>query len=506
MPDDPPTLEIHGGTCLAVFAFEVGAAIDLDQAEQRWRAGGQRESIRHSRRAPPHFEFKPAPLRLDLGPAPLQVAGRAVASVDAVLFDFGALSVAYALPLAGPIEGLLPLALELTEAPTLTADARARAQDLLAALGPAVRRPELADVVEDYAIFQITAHTIGGGATLAEWLAANRALLARILRAESASLSRQEVDDALAHGLSYADGDAVFVDWNAALLFDPHPQEVTAALEFVNVELLEMRHLDDLLDAALEETYALLDLGRARRPHQRDARPHLGPRARRRHALRGRQQRAQAARRPVPGAALPRRLPALPPARLGPEHPAQAAHARRHLPEAGRPPHQPPHGGPRVDHHRPDRLRGRRTRSGASGGSERELGASEPGRMLIRSPGNAAPANDTRCASSSSTRTSTRRWGSTTAWPRSRPCLKQAGHETRLVNLNENLPPVPTREDVLALVREWRPGLIAFSCLTQQYRGGARARALPARSGRAEGVALPPLIVGGIHPTMVPRR
>jgi hypothetical protein len=160
----------------------------------------------------------------------------------------------------------LPLALELTEAPTLTADARARAQDLLAALGPAVRRPELADVVEDYAIFQITAHTIGGGATLAEWLAANRALLARILRAESASLSRQEVDDALAQGLSYADGDAVFVDWNAALLFDPHPQEVTAALEFVNVELLEMRHLDDLLDAALEETYALLDLGRARRP------------------------------------------------------------------------------------------------------------------------------------------------------------------------------------------------------------------------------------------------
>lgn len=271
MAESPSTLEVQGGTCLAVFAFDVGAAIDLDQAEQRWRAGRQRESIRHSRRAPPHFEFKPAPLRLDLDPSPLVVGGRTVAAADAVLFDFGALSVAYALPIAGPIEGLLALAVELFESPTLTADARARAEGLLAALGPAVRRPALADVVEDYTIFQITAYAAGGAsaeddAGLAPWLAANRPLLARILRAERGALARQEVDDALAHGLSYTEGDAVFVDWNAALLFDPHPQEVTAALEFANVELLEMRHLDDRLDEALEETYALLDLARRRRP------------------------------------------------------------------------------------------------------------------------------------------------------------------------------------------------------------------------------------------------
>jgi len=83
-------------------------------------------------------------------------------------------------------------------------------------------------------------------------------------------------------------------------------------------------------------------------------------------------------------------------------------------------------------------------------------------------------------------------------------CLKRAGHETRLVNLNENLPPVPSREDVLALVRDWRPGLVAFSCLTQQYRAAldlARwLRAETARNGRE----LPPLVVGGVHPTMVP--
>ena len=78
-------------------------------------------------------------------------------------------------------------------------------------------------------------------------------------------------------------------------------------------------------------------------------------------------------------------------------------------------------------------------------------------------------------------------------------CLKRDGHETRLVNLNENLPPVPTNEEILGIVRDWKPGLIAFSCLTQQYRP-----ALELARWLRDQADLPPMIVGGIHPTMVP--
>ena len=61
--------------------------------------------------------------------------------------------------------------------------------------------------------------------------------------------------------------------------------------------------------------------------------------------------------------------------------------------------------------------------------------------------------------------------------------LKEDGHETRMINLNENLPPVPTEEDVLRAVREWKPGMIAFSCLTMQYQSAVElARFLRARS------------------------
>ncbi len=82
--------------------------------------------------------------------------------------------------------------------------------------------------------------------------------------------------------------------------------------------------------------------------------------------------------------------------------------------------------------------------------------------------------------------------------------LKLAGHETRLVNLNENLPPVPSRDDVYALVRGWGPGAIGFSCLTQQYAAAVELASWLRERAAGDGVTLPPLVVGGIHPTMVP--
>jgi radical SAM superfamily enzyme YgiQ (UPF0313 family) len=82
--------------------------------------------------------------------------------------------------------------------------------------------------------------------------------------------------------------------------------------------------------------------------------------------------------------------------------------------------------------------------------------------------------------------------------------LKRAGHETRLVNLNENLPPVPTDDEIVRIVREWGPGVIGFSCLTMQYPEAVRIARLLRAAARSEGFALPPLVVGGVHPTMVP--
>ena len=82
--------------------------------------------------------------------------------------------------------------------------------------------------------------------------------------------------------------------------------------------------------------------------------------------------------------------------------------------------------------------------------------------------------------------------------------LREAGHETRLVNLNEKLPPVPTPEDLANEIRAWAPGMVAFSCITQQYPKARELAAFLREEARRGDLELPPLVVGGIHPTLVP--
>ncbi len=76
-------------------------------------------------------------------------------------------------------------------------------------------------------------------------------------------------------------------------------------------------------------------------------------------------------------------------------------------------------------------------------------------------------------------------------------CLKARGHETGLINVNEALYAVPGDAEIVEQVRAWRPGFVAFSVMSQQYRYALRL----ARAIRA---AMPevPIGIGGVHAIM----
>ncbi len=257
-------VQIERGTCFAFFAYDIGLAIDLDEAQRRIAAGMQRGSIQHKRRAPYYFEYQPPPLRVTQTVEPLTLAGqRTDSTVEAVLFDFGVVSVVYSIPLHGPLSDLLLLSDDLYHNPQLLEQSRRVVESLLASIKPAVSKPLISDLVEDYAIHQI--ETLGGEADLGRLIADHRLLLAQILRAERTPLSPQEIDDALACQISFGPDDRTIIDWNAAVLFDRDANDVRAVLEFANVELLEARYLDDRLDAAMAEAYEVLFKRRRRR-------------------------------------------------------------------------------------------------------------------------------------------------------------------------------------------------------------------------------------------------
>ncbi len=252
-PTSAPVPKILSGSCSALFAYDIGLAIDLDRAAALFASGeATRTTIKKSRRTPEQLDYHPPPLRVTLPCDPIAI-GRwsSNAVVELTLFDFGAVSVEYVIPLSGDLSDARDLADALFEHPALLEDSRKRVEALNRAIDGAVRSPELSEFVEDFHIFHIAECDRPG----AEIVQTHRQLLAQILRSEREVLSDEEVTDALSHRISYAQTDAALVDFNGAILFDDDAADSIAILEFANVELLEMRHLDERLDQSLVDAY-----------------------------------------------------------------------------------------------------------------------------------------------------------------------------------------------------------------------------------------------------------
>jgi len=273
--DDPCIVR---GTSYLMLAMDVAFAVDLDLAQAilargvvdgAGRAGQavagastpERVQLPHGRKSPPYFEFKPAPLRVTLPGAPIRLgmgdSEPCVATegpVEVVIFDFGAVSLTYRVPIGGPLSGLVGVGELLVDNPVIVADAAARVRQLLALIGPALTRASVEGGVEDYLVHHVQA--LEGYAAPGHVQETHGPLLARILRAEREEMSRQEMSEALEARASYRPGDAALIDWYAAVVLDSEGEDVRAVLEFANVEALEMRLLDDRLDADLEKAYA----------------------------------------------------------------------------------------------------------------------------------------------------------------------------------------------------------------------------------------------------------
>ncbi len=240
-----------------MFVFEVAQAIDLDQAERSIGGGSERQTFRHRGRATLFFQYRPAPLRVSQERSPIAIGSWATDPVvDLVLYDFGAASVAYHIPVQGGLTELSAATVALRDSRLLKVDARGRVEALLRSLGSAVQKPRVSDFSEDYTI--VGMRELPSGATAAAFCEAHAEAITRILRPDSGRPSAEEIHNATDVRISFGPTDLTIVDWDAAFVLDPDPEDVRAVLEFANVQLLEMRWLDLQLDDAIEGSYLLL--------------------------------------------------------------------------------------------------------------------------------------------------------------------------------------------------------------------------------------------------------
>lgn len=244
------------GQVVAMFAFDVGYEVSLERLSAMM-ATTPIQPLSRKKQTPTYLQYTKPPQILHLGLATGHFASPG--SIQATVFDFGAVSISYRWNLTATE------AVSLDELPQLSHDlyglnleahAKEQVEALMLKIEGAIVRPRLAELMEDYYLFIV--EKLNEPLTAEELIAKHHAELAQTLRFEKQKLSPMQQDEALAQRISYYEHDVTLVDWNAAVIYDPDYEDTANVLELLNVELLEARYIDRQLDKRIAEYGSLV--------------------------------------------------------------------------------------------------------------------------------------------------------------------------------------------------------------------------------------------------------
>jgi hypothetical protein len=246
---------------------DVGYEVDLERDIQALAASAP------ERKAPTRTEAQAIrianpPVTLALPSERVTLGGLELeARVSAQVFEFAVVSLR--LQLALPRDLTWEALADFSRRVDLLSEARPVLDRALAHLmehlAPAVVRPELAPVAEDYVVFRVDAMRGPGGAPAPPGCLRDEDLVP-ILLGEEKPLSEDARRELLPRRFSYYQDDLAILTWNGALVIEPAREDadVEYVLEFANAQLLELRVYDELLDRELPKLYTRIASLRAR--------------------------------------------------------------------------------------------------------------------------------------------------------------------------------------------------------------------------------------------------
>jgi hypothetical protein len=256
---------LHATGALVTYRlYDVGYALDLEHAG-RLVEGQATGRIRPTRGEAKALVIAQPPLTLALGPVtPPGGAAWTAGEMSACCYDFGVISLRLrvALPDGASWSELGALARSL-ERSDLAAVFGPALSLLTSQVQPAISRPGIAPVSEDYTICRLTCLKDEAGRMVSP-TALDDAALVELLLGESRPLTEDARRYLLSRRFSYTDQDLTVLSWDAALVVEPvaADQDVEFLLEFANAQLLELRVYDAYLDAELPQLYDRASLAR----------------------------------------------------------------------------------------------------------------------------------------------------------------------------------------------------------------------------------------------------
>jgi hypothetical protein len=259
-------VDVAAGAILAYRLFDLAYAIDLAKAEENWARTARTGSSRGRLTTTPAkaVAFDVPPVALDLGTVALDLPdGRLQAAATARLYDFGAVSIALRVPVAGLSWRAFSQRMNAVDTCVGLAPAGELWTGLLdrvrKGMGEALVRPVSSTLEEDYLIGVVNSFS----ETMTAEALPNRLDLVPLLSGERRPLSEAARRDLLRHQYSYYSDDLVVLTWDRAFIYEPRGDtDVIDVVEVANAQLLEMRYYDELLDDELPRMYDLVEATR----------------------------------------------------------------------------------------------------------------------------------------------------------------------------------------------------------------------------------------------------
>lgn len=232
---------VFSGNIVIYHAFDIGEDINLEKIQKTQVVVPRPLSLSK------YFKNYHTPLEIEL-PHPHESAR----CVSSKIHNFGAISLTYQIPFNSTLEEIR------TELNTIDNYYKEQsvidAKSIFKRIKEYVGAPSFFQIRSSYLVVQVTPNKkepLNATAMQEQY----GSVIASLLRFETESLSEYQKNEILDSAIGYYRGDLVVIDTEATFIYDDEYEELLNFFEFGNIQQLELRYFDRLLDKHLNLIY-----------------------------------------------------------------------------------------------------------------------------------------------------------------------------------------------------------------------------------------------------------
>jgi hypothetical protein len=231
---------IFSGNILMLWAYDIGEDINLQKIEEASHI------IKMPLQLPKHFKQYNVPLAVTL-PHPHTSSY----CISSKIHSFGALSLTYKIPFTDTLENLRVNCNELAN--KYQQQSIKDAKLLYQQIEPFIVQPKFFHMSASYVIIQVDPQPTV--LDLTQLQKEYGSTIASTLRFETEILSEFQKNEILDSAIGYFRGSLIVIDVDAAFVYEEDYDDIIDLFEFANIQQLELRFFDRLLDQQINSIY-----------------------------------------------------------------------------------------------------------------------------------------------------------------------------------------------------------------------------------------------------------